>query len=230
MKQHGGTSTFTDLYLLETLFIQFSNVVCNGYLYHHWFQQVLGEENREAESVLEGALTAAMAVFDATASECWSQVVRVIVKECQVSLAHIRSITQTYRMTNKPAPVKHSAFVPSILHPLKEMLGGWGSMLSDEKRDKLVTAVGEQVSEAYRVKAGELLVAVRKLEKTLAKHRRRAVKRIAGTEADVSDADKMCLQLVLDVKEFGKLLSGVGADIGSCKAYALLLTEVTGTD
>ena len=181
--------------------------MCKGYLYHHWFQQVLGEENREAESVLEDALTAAMAVFDATASECWSQVVRVIVKECQVSLAHIRSITQTYRMTNKPAPVKHSAFVPSILHPLKEMLGGWGSMLSDEKRDKLVTAVGEQVSEAYRVKAGELLVAVRKLEKTLAKHRRRAVKRIAGTEADVSDADKMCLQLVLDVKEFLPQLS-----------------------
>ena len=191
---------------------------------------MLGGKNSGVESVLESALIDALKIFDTTAAECWSQVINSLSKSCQISLAHIRSITQTYRMTNKPAPVKHSAFVPSILQPLKEMLGSWGSMLSEEKEIQLINAVGEQVSEAYRVKAAELLVAVRKLEKTLAKHRRRAVKRGTGVEADVSDADKMCMQLVLDVKEFGKMLSGIGADIGASKAYALLLTEVTRTE
>ena len=58
--------------------------------------------------------------------QCWSKICDHVSTLCIAQLAAVRAITHTYRMTNKPAPSTHSAFVPKILQPLRDFHEAWG--------------------------------------------------------------------------------------------------------
>ena len=63
------------------------------------------------------------------------------------------------------------------------------------------------------------------MEEALAK--RKIKSKAKGNKAGLSDADKILLQLLLDVRAFGDQLSSHGLEQKSCEAYVKLLAEVS---
>eukprot|EP00240_Pyramimonas_obovata_P002752 CAMPEP_0118923858 /NCGR_PEP_ID=MMETSP1169-20130426/2236_1 /TAXON_ID=36882 /ORGANISM="Pyramimonas obovata, Strain CCMP722" /LENGTH=755 /DNA_ID=CAMNT_0006864913 /DNA_START=219 /DNA_END=2486 /DNA_ORIENTATION=- len=156
-----------------------------------------------------------------------------VVDKCVEVLKQMRGITATYRMTNKPLPTRHSHFVPSILGPLKTFISGdQAHGMSEVAQGKLVRAVAEQVTEKYDGMANDLVNTIRKTEMSLKRLKgRRDTKAAAGAQSGeaLSDTDKICHQLLLDVQEYGRQLSQVGVAPESVSSYERLSETVNPT-
>jgi hypothetical protein len=152
-----------------------------------------------------------------------------VVEKCVEVLKQMRGITATYRMTNKPLPSRHSHFVPSILAPLKAFVSSDRTHgMSSLAQGNLVQAVAEQVTARYEEMANDLVNTIRKTELSLKRLKgRRDNKAAAGAQAgEVTDTDKICHQLLLDVQEYGRQLSQAGVTPSSIESYERLSETV----
>eukprot|EP00740_Mantoniella_antarctica_P010880 CAMPEP_0181385822 /NCGR_PEP_ID=MMETSP1106-20121128/22779_1 /TAXON_ID=81844 /ORGANISM="Mantoniella antarctica, Strain SL-175" /LENGTH=165 /DNA_ID=CAMNT_0023505937 /DNA_START=41 /DNA_END=534 /DNA_ORIENTATION=+ len=156
--------------------------------------------------------------------------VAAVVERCLEALKQLKGITATFRMTNKPLPTRHSHFVPGILAPLRAFVGAErAKALTATSRLELTLAVSDGVSARYGDMAAELVTTVRKTEASLNRLKDRKAGKAgaggnggggtgAGKEGDsggkVSDTDKICKQLHLDVCEYGAQLAKLGVDPG----------------
>ena len=142
-----------------------------------------------------------------------------VVQECVDLLKHVRGITATYRMTNRPLPSRPSHYVSSILKPASELK----KTLSDanvplDVQNAMCGNVVEQVTKKYDETAEELLRTVRQTESSLKRLKQRQVQATggsSGSEDSHSDADKICMQLFLDVREYGKQLEKLSLPVRS---------------
>ncbi|KAJ8748086.1 hypothetical protein K2173_004496 [Erythroxylum novogranatense] len=145
-------------------------------------------------------------------------------------------ITATYRMTNKPLPVRHSPYVSGVLRPLKVFLDGERAMtyLTKDTRNELLHVATTDITGRYYELAAELVNVARKTESSLQRIRQGAQRR-AGASSDVSDhsvsdTDKICMQLFLDIQEYGRNLSLLGVQAADIPAYRSLWQCVAPTD
>jgi hypothetical protein len=159
----------------------------------------------------------------------------VVADRCMEVLRQIKGITATYRMTNKPAPTRHSHFVPGVTQPLRAILDGprLSASLSADAKRSFSHAVALVVTSRYEELARELVTTVKKTESSLRRLRERraaggpgAAATPAGGDSDMSDTDKICRQLVLDAQEFGRQLSKFGVDATSLPPFKELLKVV----
>jgi hypothetical protein len=121
--------------------------------------------------------------------------------------AEVPRIKATYRMTGKAPPTTHSEYTNMILFHLR-------SLLLDQLRvrvliqpsdiGRITVAVIGRTSLRFGQLANELLEAVRSTESSLARlNKTRGVATTSGS-GDMSDSDKMVLQLALDMNEFAR--------------------------
>ena len=149
--------------------------------------------------------------------------VAAVVERCLEALKQLKGITATFRMTNKPLPSRHSHFVPGILAPLRAFVDSdRAKALTPASRRELALSVSDGVSARYGEMAAELVTTVKKTEASLNRLKdRKAGKAGAGGGAagaggkdagagKVSDTDKICKQLHLDVCEYGAQLAKLG--------------------
>ena len=59
--------------------------------------------------------------------------IEAVVEKSVEVLRQLKGITATYRMTNKPLPVRHSPYVFGVLQPLKAFLEGERAIYLTEK-------------------------------------------------------------------------------------------------
>lgn len=148
-----------------------------------------------------------------------------LVEKSVEDLRQLKGITATYRMTNKPLPVKHSPYVSGILRPLKLFLDGERATtyLSTEARHELLSSVTEEITSRYYEMAADLVNVARRTESSLQRIRQGAQRR-AGASSDVSDnnVDKICMQLFLDVQEYGRNLAILGVQAANIHTYRSL--------
>ncbi|KAL6638274.1 hypothetical protein ACP70R_025846 [Stipagrostis hirtigluma subsp. patula] len=150
----------------------------------------------------------------------------VIVKKSNEDLKHLKGITATYRMTNK-LPVRHSPYVSGILHPLKVFLEGERiHYLSEEDKTKLRRGCTDKISAIYYEMVSEVVTVARKTESSLQRLRQGAQRRVgANTDASdniISDTDKICMQLFLDIQEYARNLRAIGIDAREIDSYRAL--------
>ncbi|XP_073015314.1 conserved oligomeric Golgi complex subunit 2-like isoform X1 [Primulina eburnea] len=155
-------------------------------------------------------------------------IVETLVEKSVEDLRQLKGITATYRMTNKPLPVRHSPYVSGILRPLKAFLEGEraATYLTSELREELLHGAANEITRRYYELAAELINMARKTESSLQKIRLGAQRR-AGASSDVSDhnvsdTDKICMQLFLDIQEYGRNLNSLGIDASTIPAYCSL--------
>ncbi|OVA10188.1 COG complex component [Macleaya cordata] len=151
-----------------------------------------------------------------------------LVEKSVEDLRHLKGITATYRMTNKPLPVRHSPYVSGVLRLLKAFLEGEGATtyLSTEARKELLLRAAEEITGRYYELAADLVNVARKTESSLQRIRQGAQRR-AGASSDVSDhgvsdTDKICMQLFLDIQEYGRNLVDLGVKAADIPAYCSL--------
>ncbi|QDZ22323.1 subunit 2 of oligomeric Golgi complex [Chloropicon primus] len=135
-----------------------------------------------------------------------------VLQQCVDLLKHVRGITATYRMTNRPMPTRASHYVQGLLKPLSIVKGDL-----TELGDEVLTSVAEQLTKKYDETAEDLLRTVQQTESSLKRLKERQGEQgggnqEAGSEPAASDADKIRLQLSLDVKEYSRQLEGLGLD------------------
>ncbi|KAL6909387.1 hypothetical protein ACP4OV_001668 [Aristida adscensionis] len=150
----------------------------------------------------------------------------IIVKKSNEDLKHLKGITATYRMTNK-LPVRHSPYVSGILHPLKVFLEGERiHYLSEDDKTKLRRGCTDKISAIYYEMVSEVVTVARKTESSLQRLRQGAQRRVgANTDASdnvISDTDKICMQLFLDIQEYARNLRAIGIDAREIESYRAL--------
>ncbi|MCO5563968.1 hypothetical protein L7F22_017621 [Adiantum nelumboides] len=156
----------------------------------------------------------------------------IFVKRSIEVLTQLKSIPTTYRMTNKPLPVRHSSYVSGILHSIKVFLDGeHASYLSSEERLQFVLRIAERVTSRFHELARELVTVMKKTESSLQRFRQ-GVQRMGPTgtdsaESHISDTDKICKQLYLDVQEYGRRLQSIGVKAEELPVYIILWQCVT---
>ncbi|XP_019171329.1 PREDICTED: conserved oligomeric Golgi complex subunit 2 [Ipomoea nil] len=165
-----------------------------------------------------------------------SAIVETIVERAVDDIRQLKGITATYRMTNKPLPVRHSPYVSGVLRPLKTFLDGERATtyLTKELRFELLQGAAFKITDRYYELAADLVNVARKTESSLQKIRLGAQRR-AGASSDVSDhnisdTDKICMQLFLDIQEYARNLSSLGIDAATIPSYRSLWQCVAPTE
>ncbi|EEC76534.1 hypothetical protein OsI_14326 [Oryza sativa Indica Group] len=152
--------------------------------------------------------------------------IMVIVKRSNEDLKHLKGITATYRMTNK-LPVRHSPYVSGILHPLKVFLEGDRiHYLSEDDKAKLRRGSTDKITSIYYDMVSEVVTVARKTESSLQRLRQGAQRRVgANTDTSdniISDTDKICMQLFLDIQEYARNLRAIGIDAREIETFRAL--------
>ncbi|CAL4920120.1 unnamed protein product [Urochloa decumbens] len=150
----------------------------------------------------------------------------IIVKKSNEDLKHLKGITATYRMTNK-LPVRHSPYVSGILHPLKVFLEGERvNYLSEDDKTKLCRGCTDKITAIYYDLVSEVVTVARKTQSSLQRLRQGAQRRVgASTDTSdniISDTDKICVQLFLDIQEYARNLGAIGIDAREIDSYRAL--------
>ncbi|XP_057460047.1 LOW QUALITY PROTEIN: conserved oligomeric Golgi complex subunit 2-like [Actinidia eriantha] len=157
-----------------------------------------------------------------------NSIIETVVEKSVEDLRQLKGITATYRMTNKPLPVRHSPYVSGVLRPLKAFLDGEraATYLASDIRDKIVQGAAVEITGRYHELAADLVSVARKTESSLQRIRQGAQRR-AGASSDVSDhnvsdTDKICMQLFLDIQEYGRNLAALGVEAEKIPPYRSL--------
>ncbi|XP_011624936.1 conserved oligomeric Golgi complex subunit 2 isoform X1 [Amborella trichopoda] len=158
-----------------------------------------------------------------------------LVEKSVEDLRQIKGIPTTYRMTNKPPPVRHSPYVSGVLRPLKAFLEGErAAYLASETKSKLIHGAAERITGHYYEIAWDVVNVQRRTESSLQRLRQGAQRR-GGASSDasdhnISDTDKICMQLFLDIQEYGRNLSTIGVQAADIPAYHSLWQCLAPTD
>ena len=181
-------------------------------------------------SAARGAFTdAARAIADA-ARPLLAAIAGELADGCVAVVRQLKGITATYRMTSKGPPVRHSHYVTGVLQPLAAFLeGDAGRGLSRAMQQALLSDVVDATSGRYATLADELVVTVQKTESSLKRLKKGKAGDGEGAPAGgpggpdaMSDAGKICLQLFLDVREYGRLAARMGAPVAAQPSYQAL--------
>ncbi|XP_065630326.1 conserved oligomeric Golgi complex subunit 2 [Quercus suber] len=155
-------------------------------------------------------------------------IIEALVEKSVEDLRQLKGITATYRMTNKPLPVRHSPYVSAVLRPLKVLLEGERATiyLTRETRNELLLGAATEITCRYYELAADLVSVARKTESSLQRIRQGAQRR-AGASSDVSDNNvsdtgKICMQLFLDIQEYGRNLAALGVEAATIPAFCSL--------
>lgn len=127
-----------------------------------------------------------------------------------------------------------------MLQPLRQLLDTAGPVqrLPDSLKLLLSRDVVDNVNTRYNSLAEELLTTVKKTETSLKRLKKTrpgeapdaAAAAAAGPGAGLSDSDKICLQLFLDVQEHGRQIARFGLVAEQLESYNALLATVTPAD
>eukprot|EP00930_Biecheleria_cincta_P080537 TRINITY_DN6886_c0_g1_i3.p1 TRINITY_DN6886_c0_g1~~TRINITY_DN6886_c0_g1_i3.p1 ORF type:complete len:703 (+),score=193.70 TRINITY_DN6886_c0_g1_i3:141-2249(+) len=179
-----------------------------------------GKPAELARALLKEASEGLRPTVQALKDSMLKQVVAVMAPQ----FAPIRNIPAFYRMLNKPVPTKASTYVEAALRPLqafREVIAEAAIQSPKVVEEWLREAVDGAASE-FTVQATQLLESTAQQEASL----RRLAGRGAGGEAQVSDLDKIHMQLCLDVDTFSAAASALGPDVGSAPGLAKLAQAV----
>ncbi|XP_050224191.1 conserved oligomeric Golgi complex subunit 2 [Mercurialis annua] len=203
-----------------------ATVVCGDYLEH--ILQLLSSCSADILDLVKQSILQAGKSLNDLAPLAINAIIETLVNRAVEDLRQVKGISATYRMTNKPLPQRHSPYVSGVLQPLKAFLDGERAMtyLTKDNRRELLVGAATEITGRYFELADETVSVARKTEVSLQKIRQGAQKRGAAssdaTDRSVSNSDKICMQLFLDIQEYGRNLSALGVEADNIPAYRSL--------
>ncbi|XP_078673412.1 conserved oligomeric Golgi complex subunit 2-like isoform X2 [Branchiostoma floridae x Branchiostoma belcheri] len=155
-------------------------------------------------------------------------IVQQIAEHCVVNLKPANDIPRLYRRTNREVPSKASAYVSATVKPLQMFLEEHAVIISVTRRSQWVVSILKVVTERYYSVTDDILTAVRKMEDSLKrlKKLRKGDSGNSSSSGGMSDDDKIRLQLVLDVKQFGEEIQALSVPLDAISTYRQLLELV----
>ncbi|KAL3159357.1 hypothetical protein ABBQ32_011307, partial [Trebouxia sp. C0010 RCD-2024] len=169
----------------------------------------------------------------AQAAPLKDEIVDVLVDKCLTVLRQVRGISATYRMTARPVPTRPSHYASGVLQPLRAFLDTpAGKCLQPRAQEELAEGVVASVSQQYAAMVSELLDMLHKTEQSLARVRRnKPADAAAATEgSELTNIQKISLQLFLDTQEYGAQIKKFGLQPSAVEHYQALWRTVAPED
>lgn len=188
--------------------------VCGDYLGH--ISQYLSSSSTEVLDVVRISIEQGGVSLEKVLPLLTKTIIDVIVDKSVEDLRQLRGITATFRMTNKPLPVRHSPYVVGLLRPVKAFLEGdkARNYLTQKTKEELLHGSVSEITRRYYELAADVVSVARKTQSSLQKLRQNAQRRGGAasgvSDQNVSETDKMCMQLFLDIQEYGRNVSALG--------------------
>mmetsp|Transcript_43172 Transcript_43172/g.94124 ORF Transcript_43172/g.94124 Transcript_43172/m.94124 type:complete len:810 (-) Transcript_43172:148-2577(-) len=136
----------------------------------------------------------------------------------------IRGIPAVYRMLNKPVPTKASPYVDSALRPVQALHEVAAAVATSVAATRWARQAVDAAAKDFAGHAAQLLESTHQQEASL----RRLAGRGAGGESQVSDLDKIHIQLCLDVEAFTAAAASLGTTpVEDCPGLSKLAQTVT---
>eukprot|EP00929_Paragymnodinium_shiwhaense_P064861 TRINITY_DN32567_c0_g1_i1.p1 TRINITY_DN32567_c0_g1~~TRINITY_DN32567_c0_g1_i1.p1 ORF type:complete len:847 (+),score=217.47 TRINITY_DN32567_c0_g1_i1:168-2543(+) len=182
-----------------------------------------GPHSKPAELILALFLEAAKElrpVLERLGDAVLKQVSAVVVPQ----FAAIRGIPAFYRMLNKPLPSKASPYVESALRPIQALKEEATKAAPEAATAGWVQKAIEAAAVEFASQAAQLLDSTRQQEASL--RRLVAARSGAGGDAQISDLDKIHVQLCLDVETFTKAAEALGCTAGNTEGLSKLTASV----
>ncbi|KAJ8466333.1 hypothetical protein OPV22_028885 [Ensete ventricosum] len=188
--------------------------------------QVLGSCSDEIVDLVRQSILQAGKNLEDLLPAIMDTMVEALVEKSVEDLRQLKGVTATYRLTNK-LPVIPSQYVSLILRPLKAFLDGEHiKLLMKDAQNELLHGVTEKITTRYYELAADTVNVARKTESSLLRLRQGAQRRVGATsdsvDNNISDTEKICMQLFLDVQEYGRNLSAMGIEASEISAYRSL--------
>ncbi|OMO52866.1 COG2 complex component [Corchorus capsularis] len=202
--------------------------ISGGYLDH--VLQVLSSCSTEVRDLVKQSILYSGKSLNDLLPSVINTITEALVQKSVEDLRQLKGITATYRMTNKPLPVRHSPYVAGAF-----LDGERATMyLTNSARNDLLLGAATEITGRYYELAADLVSVARKTESSLQRIRQGAQRR-AGASSDVSDnnvsdTDKICMQLFLDIQEYGRNLAALGVEAANITAYRSLWQCVAPAD
>ncbi|KAK9837983.1 hypothetical protein WJX74_008999 [Apatococcus lobatus] len=179
--------------------------------------QLLQQLPSQAVSSIQEAVQEAAGGLASHAEQISRAIAGPLTDKCATALGQMRGITATYRMTTRPRPTRPSHYLASLLQPLQSLLDAPpASDLLESAKAEIIQGVVEGVAARFASQAGQLLENLRQTESALKRLKKNRPE--AGEAGQLSDIEKISLQLFLDVQDFGKRVAAFGAAPASIKA------------
>ncbi|CAG8537381.1 3406_t:CDS:10, partial [Cetraspora pellucida] len=199
-------------------------------------------ESMNEQPVIEGCVSSSLSSMHSDLPDLSQNIATILTKRCTETLSkHIRSVITQFRGSNTKPPTEASYFVPHIIKPLVTFCKVNSQLLSDKRRNECNSIVADAVANRYYTIVFEHLTTLKKTEesskimKRLKKGKSTRSSFFSGNSngdvgeesgALMSDEDKIRLQILLDVKQFGKELTNIGLNPLEIKGYTELYKVV----
>lgn len=174
-----------------------------------------------------------------TRAAVWLKGRQLLGVDCKKHLSGVRVIAGKYRMTNKPPPDGPSSYVDTIFQPLRSFLERYGSLISafaSSSSSRWDVELVEDVTCHFISQVQSLMETVKQMDSALQRRSKLRTGTAGSTSTSVpsnsnlTDSEKISLQVYLDVKEFAEEIKKIGVDPADVKSYAVLLNEVAATN
>ncbi|CAN1802306.1 Conserved oligomeric Golgi complex subunit 2 [Linum perenne] len=160
---HPGSEWATSAVLDDFVYVihdikSLSTEVCGSYLEH--IVKLLSSCSTDVIDLIRQSIVQGGKSLDDLAPLVMKAVIDTLKDKAEEDLKQLKGITATYRMTNKPLPVRHSPYVSGLLRPLKvDFLQGERATtyLSDEARKELLVGTAITITDCYSKLAIELV-------------------------------------------------------------------------
>lgn len=189
------------------------------------------EEDPGESGPVEAIVTEVCENLRGTGQAVWKRAMSLLLEECKGHLVAVRAVAGRYRMTNRPAPTAPSAYVETILTPLKTFISRYGSSTANisPRGPSSTCAAGwdgdlvEDITAAFLFNVNAVLDTARQMDSALA---RRSKATGAGAATTASDSDKIHIQLALDVRAYEAAISALGVTPALIPSLAVLKEAV----
>ncbi|KAJ0755216.1 putative oligomeric Golgi complex, subunit 2 [Helianthus annuus] len=204
--------------------------VCGNYI-GHVFDAIKTSTTEDVLDLVKNSISQGGKSLKDLVPSVIDSIVDTLVDKSNEELKQLHGIVAAYRMTKKPPPVRHSHYVSGVLRPLKVFLDGERATtyLTEDVKGKLVQGAAFKITGRYHEMAADIVNTARKTETSLQRIRLGAQRR-AGASSDVSDVsdhnvsdtEKICMQLFLDIQEYGRNLATLEVEAAKIPAYCSL--------
>eukprot|EP00884_Botryococcus_braunii_P005660 jgi/Botrbrau1/15095/Bobra.0255s0008.1 len=191
------------------------------------FSSLLASSSTQVAAAVRGALEEAAGEVGAQGGPAMAVIVGDISERCAVVCKQMNGITATYRMTTRPLPSRPSHYVGGILGPLRTFLDAEpAKLLREAAVAELSAGTVDTVARRYASMAVRMLETLRKTESSLKRLKKNRTVEPAADGSQLSDIDKISLQLFLDVEEFGRQAAKFGVVPADLPGYQELWRNV----
>ncbi|KAL8600040.1 hypothetical protein ACOMHN_039273 [Nucella lapillus] len=155
-----------------------------------------------------------------------------VVVQCSAFLRQVSDIPRLYRRTNREAPSKPSGYLTGMVRPLRLFSDEHAAGLGSTQLTEIMLIVFSSLIEQFCEVTGEVLMSVKKMEKSLKRLKKVRGSDKASSAQGMTDDDKIRSQIIVDIEELSKQMDSFGIEKSAVNKFSRLqaLAEVAKSD